>query len=227
MNENTDNKNILKQARIVGFTYFITTIIGLINNFIIKPGLYYNAATLLDSEFQFRIAQVLDLLMFALVMWMAIACYIVAQSINQNLAKIVFSFRAGEVFIGFTVVMISLAPLMIMKNAHTNYLNDRQLYALTDLFFNISEMGWNILFISMSIGAFLFMQMLTKSSYIPKWLGFWGLFTYASMFICFSLQVLLPKFPESLMFVLAPGAFFELLFGIWLLGKGINIPEIE
>jgi hypothetical protein len=75
----------------------------------------------------------------------------------------------------------------------------------------------------MSIGALIFMSLLLSAAYIPKWLGYWGLLTYITVFLGFSLQILLPEFPmKILMMVMAPGAFFELIFGIWLLAKGVS-----
>lgn len=217
---------IQKQARIVGFTYLTTTIIGLINNFIVKPGLK-NSETLLQSELQFRTAQILDILMFILVIWMAVALYLVAGSINKTLAKLVFVFRLGEGVMGFVTVLFTLAPLVIMKKAEAYEFNNGQLNSLATMFFDISKMGWNIHFISMSIGAIIFIYLVTFSSYIPKWLGFWGLFTYISVLVCFSLQILLPKFPSNLMMIMAPGALFEFTFGLWLMGKGVNIGKEE
>jgi len=223
MNNVLETKTINDYSKIAGFSQVALTVIGLINTFAVKPGLYYNADILLESEFQFRMAQVLDILMIAFTLWLSVALYIVAKSINKNFAKFAVAFRAGEVFIGFVIVLISLAPLMIMKNAHINVFNDNQLYSLTGLFFDLSQIGWNLQFITMGIGAFLFIYMFTFSSYIPKWLGYWGLFTYTSMVICFTLKILLPKFPENLMMIMAPGALFEFVFGIWLFVKGVNV----
>lgn len=227
MNEDIEIKTISKYTKIAGFSQVALTVIGLINTFVVKPGLYYNATVLLESEFRFRTAQVLDILMIIFTLWLSVALYIIAKSINKNFAKFAVAFRAGEVFMGFVIVLISLAPLMIMKNAYTNVFNNDQLYSLTGLFFDLSEIGWNLQFITMGIGAFLFVHMFTFSSYIPKWLGYWGFFTYTSMAVCFTLKILLPKFPEDLMMVMAPGALFEFVFGIWLLVKGVNVPATK
>ena len=68
------------------------------------------------------------------------------------------------------------------------------------------------------------MKLLLSASYIPTWLGYWALFTYIAVLICFSLKIILPDLPNNiLMIVMAPGALFELTFGIWLLVKGVKI----
>jgi len=225
MIDNGAQKEIQKQAKIVGFTYLVTTIIGFINNFLVKPGLH-NTQTLLQSEFQFRIGEMLDLLMFVLVMWMAVALYLLTKSINKNRALLGFVFRVAEVVVGIVILLINLAPLIILKKAGNYQFNDGILHSLASVFFDISNMGWNFHLTLMSIGAIIFMLLLLRASYIPKWLGYWALFTYTLVLLCFSLQILLPEFPSNLMMVMAPGALFELVFGIWLLVKGVNLQKV-
>ena len=77
----------------------------------------------------------------------------------------------------------------------------------------------------MSIGAFIFIKLLQSASYVPKWLSYWGLFTYATVFTGFTLQIVFPEISNQLMVVMAPGALFELVFGLWLLVKGVNLKK--
>jgi hypothetical protein len=223
MKEGQEQKKLQKQAKIIGFTYLVTTLIGFVNNFIVKPGLH-NTKTLLQSEFQFRIGVMLDLLMYGLVMWMAVALYLLTKHIHKNRALLGFAFRTAEVVMGFVIVLIYLTPLVILKNVDNQHFNEDNLYLSTSLFFNIYSMGSNLHLILMSIGAFIFLKLLLSASYIPKWIGYWGLITYAMVFLGFSLQILLPDFQNKiLMIVMIPGAVFELIFGIWLLAKGVNL----
>ncbi len=222
MIEKNMETKVQKQAKIVGFTYLVTTLIGFVNNFLVKPGLH-NPETLVTSEFQFRIGVMLDVTMYALVMWMAVALYLLTKSINKNRAILGFIFRTAEAVMGFVIVLIYLAPLVILKNADNYQLDKDSLHSLASVFFNIYDMGSSLHLILMSIGAFIFISLLLSAAYIPKWLGYWGLLTYITVFLGFSLQILMPEFPNNiLMMVMAPGAFFELIFGIWLLAKGIS-----
>ncbi len=224
MIDHSAQKEIQKQAKIAGFTYLATTIIGFINNFLVKPGLS-NTETLLQSEFQFRIGEILDVLMLILTMWLAVAFYLLTKSINKNRATLGLVFRAGEVVIGCVTVLLNLAPLTILKKAGNYQFNDDIIHSLASVFFDISKMGWNLLLILMSIGALIFIKLLLSATYIPKWLGYWGMFTYVSLLLCFSLQIILPVFPSNLMMVMAPGALFEFTFGIWLLVKGVKLKK--
>jgi len=52
----------------------------------------------------------------------------------------------------------------------------------------------------------------------------WGIVTYTSMLILGFLNIIIPERPdmiESILFV--AGALFEIVFGIWLLFKGVRI----
>ena len=222
MMSNKDIPGKQVQAKFVGFTYLITTIIGLINSFYMKVGAQ-NPTVLLESEFQFRTAQMPDLLMFILVMWMAHALYLTTKSINKSAAQLGFIFRLGEGIFGFVVVLFTFIPLVVLKSSNAMIFNDEELNSLATIFFSVKRLGWSITFILMSIGALIFMYLFTKSSYIPKWLGYRGLFTYITVLVSFTLQLLIPDSPKKLMIVMAPGALFELTFGIWFLVKGINI----
>ena len=55
----------------------------------------------------------------------------------------------------------------------------------------------------------------------------WGIVTYLSLILYPLATLLIPDLPREVMFVMFPGALFELLVGIWLLTMGINIPIDE
>ncbi|MEQ8927394.1 MAG: DUF4386 domain-containing protein [Fulvivirga sp.] len=224
MTNNSDQKELQKQVKIVGFTYLVTTLIGFINNFLIKPGLH-NTETLLNSEFQFRVGVMLDFTMYILVFWMTVAFYFLTKTINKNSALLGFVFRSAEAVMGCVIVLLYSAPLVILKKAENYQVSVDMLHSYASGFFDIYSIGSNIHLVLMSIGAFIFISLLVSASYIPKWLGYWGLFTYITVFIGFSLKILLPEFPKSLMLVMAPGALFELTFGIWLLAKGVRVSK--
>ena len=219
-----DQKKIQKQAKIVGFTYLATTLIGFINVFSVKAGLQ-KPEILLASEFQYRISILLDVTMYALVMWMAVALYLLTKSIDKNRAMLGLVFRSAEVVMGFVMVLVYSAPLIILKRSENYQFTNDTLQSLAAVFFDVYGMGSNLHLILMSIGAFVFIKLLQSASYIPKWLGYWGLFTYVTVFVGFSSQIAFPELSKKLMIVMAPGALFELVFGIWLLIKGVDLKK--
>lgn len=82
------------------------------------------------------------------------------------------------------------------------------------------------------------MYLFYVSKYVPRILAGWGIFTYLSMLILSTVSILFHNHPEMIEIVLySVGGLFELIFGLWLLIKGVNIqggnnflpasPEIE
>ena len=211
-----DLKKIQQQAKIVGFTYLTTTLIGFVNIFFVKAGIH-KPEILLASEFQFRMSILLDITMYALVMWMAVALYLLTKSINKNRSILGLVFRSAEVVMGFVMVLL--------KRAENYQFTNDTLHSLASVFFDVYGMGSNLHLILMSIGAFIFIKLLQSASYVPKWLSYWGLFTYATVFTGFTLQIVFPEISNQLMVVMAPGALFELVFGLWLLVKGVNLKK--
>jgi len=219
-------KKIQQQAKIVGFTYLTTTLIGFVNIFFVKAGIH-KPEILLASEFQFRMSILLDITMYTLVMWMAVALYLLTKSINKNRAMLGLVFRLAEVVMGFVMVLLFAAPLIILKRAHNYQFTNDTLHSLATVYFDVYGMGSNLHLILMSIGAFIFIKLLQSASYVPKWLSYWGLFTYASLFIGLLVQIIYPDASKQFMIIMAPGALFELVFGIWLLIKGVDLKKIE
>jgi hypothetical protein len=216
----------IRQSKVVGFLYVITTLIGLLNTFVVKDGVYDVQATM-NAELQFRAAQILDLIMFILVIWLSLALFLTTRAVNDNIARLAMLFRFGEGVLGCMIVVLCMTVIGVLgpaENAGTG-LDQEQLFSLAQIFFRSADYLWSVLFVLMGIGASLFMYLLLTSKSIPVWLAIWGLFTYATMVFCFGLKLLIPDFPQQLMLVMAPGALFEFVFGVWLLIKGINVPR--
>ena len=218
-----NHKAIIFHSRMVGLTYLVTTLIGLFNNFYVKPRIF-NPETLLDSEMWFRSAQVLDLTMFALVLWMALAIFLSIRHVSATLAKFVLAFRVTEVIIGCVVVMVTYMGIFALKlNGSPSAFSEAQMHSLHTLSLELANIGWAIHLCFLAVGALIYFYLLYWCKGIPRWLCYWGLFTYITVFIGFFLKLLLPSVPQSLMIVMAPGALFEFIFGCWMLAKGINL----
>jgi len=220
-----NNKAIHFHSRMVGLTFVITVLIGFFNVFYVKPNTY-NHETLLASEFWFRSAQVLDLTMFGLVLWMILAIYLSIKHVSPTLAKFVLAFRLVEVVLGCVVVIVTFMTLLVLQqNSLTPAFDGEQEHAFYSLFLDLSNVAWAIKFCFLSIGAIIYFYLLHQSNGIPRWLCYWGFFTYITLFVGFFLKLLLPDFPDQLMLIMAPGALFEFTFGWWMLIKGIRLPE--
>jgi len=123
-------------------------------------------------------------------------------------------------------VLISFIVLQLLNGGYSTIFETEQLQALAGLFLNVRTAGLDIVLIFVGLGGTVFCYLFFKSKYVPVILATWGIFTYLSMLVLALINILLPNRPEMMEIVLfALGAFFELIFGFWLLLKGVNLQQ--
>jgi hypothetical protein len=224
MKEFSEGLPARSHVQIVGMAYLLYTFLGLVNSFLVKPGIY-NIETFRDTASRYSFAQVIDLLLYVVVIWASWALYLVTRHVNKNAALLALLFRFGEGLLGCMAVLVSLMVPVILRAEGWPAFEEEQLRAIAAMFMILSGSLWNILFILMGIGAAIFMYLFHASRYVPRLLTFWGMFTYISMKVYGVIKMLFPESPEELIFIMFPGALFELIFGLWLLVRGINIGQ--
>jgi hypothetical protein len=195
---------------------------------LIVPG--NDAATtnnIMANELLFRIGVANDTLMFVLVVVLSLALYVILKTVNKNLALLALLMRFGEGIIGGVVTLLGgLIPLLLL-NGETEF-ETEQLQALIGLFLDVQTAGLNIVIIFMGLGGIVFCYLFLKSKYIPRVLAAWGILTYLTMLILSFVNILLPNLPEMIAVALyTPGALFEVIIGLWLLFKGVNVQQRE
>ena len=216
-------------ARVAGLSYLITIMLGIFSvNFIasslIVPG--DGAATIsniVSNEMLFRIGIASEILMYVLVILLSLALYVVLKSVNRNLALLALLWRVTEAIIGgATTVLSGLIPLLLL-NSETVF-ETEQLQALVGLFLDVRGAGLDIVLIFIGMGGTIFCYLFYKSRYVPRTLAVWGILTYLTMLILSFASILLPNITETTkMIFYAPGGLFEIIFGLWLLIKGVNV----
>jgi hypothetical protein len=165
--------------------------------------------------------------MYVGVVILSIALYAILKTVNKNLALAALLFRFGETIIGAVVTVLSgLIPLLLLNSEAV--FETEQLQALVGLFLNLRIAGLDIVLIFVGLGGTVFCYLFFKSKYVPGILAAWGIFTYLSMLVLALINILLPNRPEIIEIVLfALGTFFELIFGFWLLFKGVNVQQVD
>lgn len=131
--------------------------------------------------------------------------------------------RLGEAIIGGSVVVLSgFVPLLLLK--HEAAFEVQQLQSLVGLFLDVRNVGLDVVLIFIGTGGTLFLYLFFKSKYIPRILSIWGMFTYLSMLIFAITSMLVTDLSETIkMAFFAPGGLFEIVIGLWLLTKGVNV----
>ena len=232
MTNRTAETSPLVYARVAGLAYVIIIILGVfgvgfVESRLIVPG--NDAATvnnIMANELLFRIGIYSEIMMFALVILLSLALYVILKTVNRNLALLALLWRLAEAIIGGAVAVLSgLIPLLLL-NGEVAF-ETEQLQALVGLFkgtycwirccLDVHRHGRDRLLLSV-------FQVEVRSGNT----GIWGILTYVSMLILSFVSILSSNLPETIkMAFYAPGALFEVIFGLWLLIKGVNAEQWE
>jgi hypothetical protein len=83
--------------------------------------------------------------------------------------------------------------------------------------------GLDLVLVLVGLGGTLFGCLFLVSRYVPRTLAAWGIFAYSSILGLAFVRILVPALPVLVEIVLyALGGAFELVFGSWLVLKGVD-----
>lgn len=215
-------------ARVAGAAYLATILLGifvvnLVTARLVVPG---DSAATIDNIMAnvalYRIGVAGEIMMYALVILLAYALYVVLRSVNRNMAMLALLWRMAEAIVGSTLTVVSgILPLLLLESGSA--IDPDQLHALVDALLAVRSNGLDVVLIFIGLGGTIFCYLFWKSRFIPRLLAAWGMVTYLTM-LALSLTSLLTPIDESMKLLFyAPGGLFEILLGIWLLLKGVAV----
>lgn len=216
-------------ARVAGLTYIIVILLGIFSVSFIESNLIVpdnTAATynnISGNETSFRISLICETLMYLLVILLSLSLYVVLKTVDKNLALLALLWRVAEAIIGAGIVVISgLIPLSLIKSE--TLFSTEHAHSLLKLFLDIRISGLDIVLMFVGVGGTIFCYLFYKSNYVPRFLAGWGIFTYLSMLLLSIIGLLSADLPETYKLIFyVPGGLFELIFGFWLLIKGVKL----
>lgn len=216
-------------ARVAGAAYLLIIIIALSVVNVADRGLIVQgddaatASNILANDGLFRVGIVGILIMYATVVVLSAALYVVLEPVNRNLALVGMVLRLAEAVLGGATVLLSLGVLALLRSDASTGFDTAQLHALVGMLLDVRTAGLDVVLVFVGPGGAVFCYLFFKSRYVPRWLAAWGVFTYLSMLALGLLSILWPGHPVMIESVLyGAGGAFELLFGGWLLVKGLD-----
>ena len=233
MTTQTAEASPLVYARVAGAAYLVITIVGVLYGILVESKLVVSgndaatATNILANESLFRTGIVLVLIIYVSVVVASWALYVILRTVHKNLALLALLLRSAEAIVGAATVLISFVVLYVLGDSGpSSAFEPEQLHALSGRFLDVRTAGLDIVLIFIGVGATIFCYLLFKSKYIPKPLAAWGIFTYLSMLSLALVSILFPNHPLMLEHVLyGVGALFELVFGLWLVFKGVDLQQ--
>lgn len=223
--------DVTRYARVAGFAYLTTILLGIFSVNLVSAKLVDTGdvartiSNIMANGWLFRIGVASEIVMYALVILLAHALYVVLRPVNQNLALLALLWRLAEAVVGSALAVVSgILPLLLLDSGEA--IDTNQLHTLVDALLTVRGAGLDVVLIFIGLGGTTFCYLFWQSHYVPRILAAWGILTYLSMLLL-SMTSLLTFIDESvkLMFY-APGGLFEITLGLWLLIKGVTVKKV-
>ncbi len=220
-------------ARVAGFSYVAVILLGIFSvsfidtSIIVAGDASSTVNNIVENELRFRISVAGEIVMYALVILLSLSLYVVLKSVNEHMALLALLWRLAEAIVGVSVAVVSgLIPLLLVEQSTVN--NRELLQTLVAVFLDIRNSGLDFVLLFVGIGGTIFCFLFLKSNYVPRILAIWGILTYLSMLVLSISSLLLPNISETTKMVFfVPGGLFEIIFGLWLLIKGLNFNGVR
>ena len=232
MNSNRDAVNIVdtsqrKAARVAGFMFLFAFIVPTLNwafvlsKLIVAENVMATAKNIMANELLFRIGITIELIMSVGLVVLAVALYILLKQVNKTLALLAFSLKLIEATIVAVIVLVYYIALQ--------FLNAGEMQASVGFLFNKHTALYSIAMVFLGLDLMIFFYLFFKSKYIPRILAGFGMLSYALIFIGALGNILAPDYATMQIIEIicyTPSCLLELIIGVWLLFKGVNVQQI-
>ena len=233
MTSDTSNISKLNAARVAGFMFLSSLLVPLLNwifvlsKFIVAENAIATAHNILANQLLFRISIINQIITSVIAVVLALALYIILKSVNKNLALLALFLKLVEATLSAVIALGHfIALLALNEKTSLTVFNPKPVEALVGLFLNVYISITAIPGVFFGLSLMIFSYLLFKSKYVPGKLAAFGVFSYALVFIYDALIILFPNYATVIIIQIigsAPIVFFQIVIGLWLLFKGVNV----
>jgi hypothetical protein len=219
-------------ARVAGLSYVLIIALGLCQNLFVALPLLVpgdpaaTANNIAQHELLFRIGILSDTTLYALVLLLSVALFLLLRGVSRPIALAALVLRSAEGVVGLAVTLLGgMMPLLLLDGQTSA--DSEVLQVLAVSFLDLRTAGLDVVLILIGLDGGAFCYLFFKSRCVPSSLAVWGIFTYVSMLALASARLVLPAFSASAVNVLyAQGALFEIVFAVWLLVKAVDASRL-
>ena len=236
MPQRSDATPIQAYARLAGLGYLVIIVTGIFAEFFVRSSLIVpgeaaaTAANILASEGLFRMGLASEFVMLLSDAALALALYVIFRPFSRNLALLAAFFRLAHAAVVGGNLLNSYVPLLLLGDAALlASFPPEQLHGMVLLFLKAHSFGYVIGLTFFGVHCLVLGYVAARSGFVPRILG--GLLILAGLgYLADSFgRALLTGYAEweaVFMVVLFLPAFVgEVSFCLWLLIKGVRIPE--
>jgi Domain of unknown function (DUF4386) len=218
-----------RYARLAGLLYLtiiVTSILSLLlvdSRLVVDGDRAATAERIAANETLFRAGLVYDMAMFASVVALAWALFVVLRGVDRDRALLALLWRMAEAVVGaVTVLLGALVVLLVGSEGVRAAFAPAQLHALVDVLLSARTIGYDVTIFFLSLGTIVYCGLLYRSRAVPRPLAGLGIVSFVLMPVSVVVSLLLPEFQDLAMAAWAPGIVFEVVIGVWLLLKGVR-----
>jgi len=204
------DKSQIRYARLAGFMYLLVdaaylTFALLTARFRVPGDFAETAHRITGSELLYRIGLSSGLVASLGIVFLAIGLYVAIKPLDHDLALLALVFRLLEAMVVGSQAILGFVALKLYMSADSlDAFDGRQLSMFVTLHSTADSVAFNSLAVFFGVGSILFFYLFFRSTYIPK-LFMW------------------PQHAKTLQLGWAPIGLAEILVGLWLLFKGLNL----
>lgn len=226
-----------KAVKIAGFMFLFAFIIPTLNwalvlsKFNVPGDALATAKNIMANTFLFRLGISVELLMALGLVVLGLALYVLLKSVNKQLALLALVLKLVEATLMAVTVLL---PFIALEFTHTDGLSttltQEQLQMPLGLLFNAHTAITAVPMVFLGLDMMLFCHLFLKSEYIPRLLAGFGILSFFLILVQSLLFILAPDYAEmpiNQIIFWAPSGLFEIVIGLWLLIKGINLQEVD
>jgi hypothetical protein len=222
---NSDNNT----SRVLGAAFLLQAVTSLISGLIMKlaltvPGnIIESMINIANNAWLMRVNILGEIITAAGIIFLGAILFITLRKQNEKIALVALGLYILEAAL-LAASRIEAFSLLRISQEYVTAGHPAYLQAIGNLAFETMNFGYTLLMLAFCLGGILFYYLLDKSRIVPRVLSLWGLITVfpcliATLFTIFGYEV-----PFFVYFPYVP---FEFAIGIWILVKGIKIPEMK
>jgi Domain of unknown function (DUF4386) len=222
-----------RYARLAGLLYLAIIVTSILSLLLVEARLVVDgdwAATtqrIAADQTLFRAGLVYDMVMFASVIALAWALFVMLRGVDRNRALLALLWRMAEAVVGAVTVLLGVLVVLLVDSQEARAtFEPAQLHALVQVLLTARAIGFEVAVFFLSLGTIVYCRLLYRSRYVPRALSGLGIVAFVIMLVGTAVGLLLPQLEDLTMVVWAPGIVFEAAIGVWLLLKGIRTAPV-
>lgn len=216
-----------KAARVAGLMFIFNLLVPTLgyvfiqSRLLVKTSNLSTSANIIDNQGIFSFGIISELALAIGLVALGYSLFILVRKVNQNLAFFAFIIKVTEATLMAIVTLISFIAFQMIINSNAfEAFTPQQIKSLAGFLLNQHEKLNSIPMILLGLEMVIFSILLVQSRLIPRWISYFGIFSFSLIIIYGILSVSTSE--ATLTLLTLPSFIFELVCGTWLLVKGIT-----